>query len=90
MAIDFNGSTSRIDYGSASDLNDLAVGGALSVSAWIKADTNGESGTGRILNKRNSEGGGGWMFFQDTDATLGFISVRSVGISASSVRGATQ
>ncbi len=75
MSIEFNGTTSNIGYGSASDLDDLAVSGAFSIHAWINADGHGEGNTGRIMNKRESETEAGWLFFVDATNSLGFQTI---------------
>jgi len=61
ISIDFDGIDDFVNAGSASDIDDIfATGGT--IAAWINHDTYGESGVGRILNKRTNSGGGlGWF-----------------------------
>lgn len=71
MAREFDGASGHIHYGSAAALDDLAVGAAFSLHVWYNADTTGEGSTGRVASKRPS-GNGGWLFFSDNVASLGF------------------
>jgi len=53
---EFNGTTSKIDAGSATAIDNFFDGGG-SIVAWINADAGGENDAGRILDKR-SDGDG--------------------------------
>lgn len=71
---EFNGTTSQIDLGSDSTVDDIFAGGG-TISAWINPDGSGENGYGRILDKASGtfSGGGnadGWAF-QVADVTGG-------------------
>lgn len=79
MAREFDGASGYIHYGSAAALDNLAVGAAFSIHVWYNADTEGEANTGRIASKRGSAGSGGWLFFSDVTASLGFITVDNLG-----------
>lgn len=63
---EFNGSTSQINLGSDSTVDDIFSGGG-TISAWINPDGSGENGYGRILDKASGTFGGGgnadgWAF----------------------------
>lgn len=56
----FNGTTSYIDAGSATILDDIPQ---ITVSAWIYPSTSGELGTGKIVSKRGDVAAlSGWNF----------------------------
>lgn len=83
----FNGSTGGINAGSASAIDDLTLG-AFTVAAWITPTSTGEGGTGRIADKRNNMGAeGGWLFFTDGTASLGFQTISSASAALANSRG---
>ncbi|KKM08364.1 hypothetical protein LCGC14_1724490 [marine sediment metagenome] len=88
MPGEWNATTTEVNYGSASALDDLAVSSAFSISLWLNADSVGESNTGRIANKRTSESAGGWFLFSDATASIGFITTTSGASVEAQQRGA--
>ncbi len=87
MPGEWNGSTTETGFGSAAALDDLALA-AFSISLWLNADTVGEGNTGRIATKRPSDTNGGWLFFTDATASLGFQTVDGAGAAEAEQRGA--
>lgn len=78
MARDFNGTTDRIDYGSAFD----TTGQALTVAGWIWTDEITPATSKFIWNSAISSGGSGTVFFQNQSLqSLGFTRVYSSGTS---------
>jgi hypothetical protein len=65
QGLDFNGTTSYINAGSGSSLDDIETqgGGGMTVSAWIKPRTYGESNVGHIAGKTG--GSGLWQLRMD-------------------------
>lgn len=88
-AIDFDGVDDRINISPSAEINDLASD-AFTVEAIIHPRTVGESSTGRIAAKRHGAGGllGGWLFFTDATASLGFITANSSSGVEANQRGA--
>lgn len=83
----FNGSTGGINAGSASAIDNLTLG-AFTVAAFITPTSTGEGGTGRIADKRNNMGAeGGWLFFTDGTASLGFQTISSASAVLANSRG---
>lgn len=58
ISLEFNGTTTSVDCGSAADIDDLHDA-AFTAEAWIRADSAGESSVGRILDKAG-DGTTGW------------------------------
>ena len=71
QALNFDGSNDVVNAGSGSSLGNLS---ALTLSAWVKAESFGESGQGYILDKTTSIGPvNGWAFqVTTTGSTLQF------------------
>lgn len=91
-AMTFNGTSGYVNAKSGAAIDDLASG-AFTVSAWITPTTTGEEGTGRIATKRPnlagvSDAAGGWLWFTDGTASLGFITVGAAGAALAQQRGA--
>lgn len=59
----YNGSTSKLDCGSSSRFDNLIN---VTVAAWIKPTTAGESSIGRIMHKGNAIINEGWRFYVDS------------------------
>ncbi len=74
-ALDFDGATSYINAGSGSSLDDIETqgGGGMTVSAWIKPRTNGETGTNCIVckDREASTSNGAWSF--EINASYGLV-----------------
>lgn len=92
MAREWDGANGYYSLGSPASLDNLAQG-AMTVSCHLYPQTTGEGGTGRIVNKRNvtvgtADGGGGWIFFTDGTASLGFQTISSAPAALASQRGA--
>lgn len=92
MAREWDGAAGYYSLGSQAATDNLAQA-AFTVFAWIYPQTTGEGGTGRIATHRNntvgfSDGGGGWLFFTDGTASLGFQTVSSAPAALASQRGA--
>jgi len=85
QALEFDGDDDEVDVGSGSSLDDLTAGG-MTVVAWIKPNTTGEGGTGRIASKRQTTVGG-WLFFTDNTSSVGAQTVLS-GVADANSRGA--
>lgn len=86
MPAEWNSSTTEVSLGSAAVLDDLCLL-AWSLSLWMKPDGIGELGTGRILSKRPLSQNGGFLFFTDATASLGFQIIDSGGGVESHQRG---
>ncbi len=87
MPGEWNATTTEVSYGSAAALDDLALA-AFSISVWVNADTVGEGNTGRIATKRPTDDNGGWLFFTDATASLGFQTVDGASAAEANQRGA--
>jgi len=87
MSRDFSAATDKIDAGSATAIDDLGAA-AFTAFAWIRPDSTGASGTGRIFDKRPSNQLGGWIFYADVTNSLGFGTVDSGGSILANQRGA--
>ncbi len=69
--LNFDGVDDRVNVGSGATLDNLP---ALTFSAWIKADTLGEGGKGRIIDKTTGSAPvNGWIFDVDGTNQLSFI-----------------
>ncbi|HDI52337.1 MAG TPA: LamG domain-containing protein, partial [Bacteroidetes bacterium] len=87
QALSFDGKDDYVDCGSGVSIDDLALG-AFTVSAWIKPNTTGENGTGRIAAKRPNSKYGGWLFFVDNISSIGGQTANSNGNVEANSRGA--
>jgi len=59
-ALDFDGGG---DYVNVSDDSSLDINDTFTITAWIKPNSYGPNGGGRIVNKYNSSSGFGYMFY---------------------------
>jgi hypothetical protein len=59
MALDFDGATENVSWGSDASLDDIVQ---KTVSAWINIDTYGEASFGRIFSKEGAGATVGWSF----------------------------
>lgn len=80
MALDFDGATDYVIWGSAASLDDVAV---KTMMAWINFDTFGEASFGRILDKAGAVSTSGWVFFVKNAGAgnlscISFSSTRSI------------
>ncbi len=68
--LNFDGVDDRVNAGSGASLDNLA---AMTLTAWIKADTLGGGGKGRIVDKTTTVNpDNGWLFFLDGTNQLSF------------------
>ncbi len=68
--LNFDGVDDRVNAGSGASLDNLA---AMTLTAWIKADTLGEGGKGRIVDKTTTVNpDNGWLFFLDGTNQVSF------------------
>lgn len=83
MALDFDGSTENVGWGSDASLDDIPT---ITLSAWINIDSYGEALLGRILDKGGPTGVLGWAWFVSNTvaptASFAFASVRTGGGSS--------
>ena len=73
QALSFDGVNDYVDAGTGSALTNLRT---FTLSAWVKPRTVGTSG-GRIIDKHNGDGSGGWVFYI-TSNKLGFFTVDGI------------
>lgn len=83
MALDFDGASQNVGWGSDASLDDIPT---ITLSAWINIDTYGENLLGRIFDKGGPTGVLGWAWFVSNTvaplASLAFASVRTGGGSS--------
>lgn len=70
-ARDFNGTTDLLSCGTVGD-SVMTENGALTISAWMKADTTGEGGFGRIVDRGAAASASGPAFLTTGTAALRF------------------
>ena len=87
QALEFDGDDDYVNTGSGTSLDDLSLTD-FAISAWIYANTTGDSGTGRIAAKRPSGGAGGWLFFTDNTSSIGAQILNTSGGVYAQARGA--
>jgi hypothetical protein len=71
-AHEFNGSSSYVDCGSSSSLDDLED---MTIETWIYPQSDGEGNYGRIASKRGS--GNGWQLWTENE-TAGTVDIRYI------------
>lgn len=59
-ALSFDGTDDYVDCGNGTDLN---LTGSLTIAAWIRPDSFGQNGWGRIVDKSGGSGSEGYSFF---------------------------
>src|SRR3989344_671007 len=69
-ALNFDGVDDYVDVGSPASLDNLS---AMTISGWMKPRTMGESGQGRIMEKRGLGGNAGWEFTPNGTNAIDFL-----------------
>jgi hypothetical protein len=67
---DFDGSDDWIDAGSGSGIDDLDK---ITISAWVKFESWGESNAGRIVSKTSTANTAGWTLYANNSGRIGLI-----------------
>ena len=78
----FDGSSGAVDFGDIDALDGLST---MTITAWIRMDSAGEGGAGRIVRKRDGTTSGFETYYHATDSELEFVAKNSVANGGGSI-----